>query len=198
MSRPPRGRILVLSGPPGAGKGTVAKELIAASQAPTVCIEGDTFWHFIVKGGSTIGRKGNSRTVVLSMTLAAMPYARAGYEVIVDFSIGPWTIDWWLPHMKDIPVYYVVLCPSAAVCAERAAKRTEGCMPDYSQYLEVHQAYCDLGQYERHAIRDDTVSATETAARIRAGAEAEIYRIQPLGKTAPAAAVTASSQSPSA
>ena len=41
------------------------------------------------------------------MTLAAVPYARIGYEVVVDFSIGPWTIESWLPHMKDVPVHFV-------------------------------------------------------------------------------------------
>ena len=42
--------IVLLSGPVGAGKTTVAQELIKAAVDPTVYIEGDKFWFFIVKG----------------------------------------------------------------------------------------------------------------------------------------------------
>jgi hypothetical protein len=37
-----------------------------------------------------VGRKKNFRTIMSAMTAAAVPYAPAGYEVILDFSIPPW------------------------------------------------------------------------------------------------------------
>lgn len=37
------------SGPVGAGKTTVAKELVALLPAPVSYIEGDIFWYFVAK-----------------------------------------------------------------------------------------------------------------------------------------------------
>jgi len=84
------GKIILLSGPIGAGKSTVAQAYAAAfSTVPTVYIEGDTFWKPIVNPGP-IGKLRNiiSRIVMKSMVLAAIPYARGGFETIVDFTIG--------------------------------------------------------------------------------------------------------------
>ena len=44
------GNILILTGPPGAGKTTTARSLAAASGAPAVHLHSDDFWHFIKKG----------------------------------------------------------------------------------------------------------------------------------------------------
>jgi chloramphenicol 3-O-phosphotransferase len=46
---PTNPRSILLSGPVGAGKTTVAKELIATSQGPTAHIEGDKFWAFTAR-----------------------------------------------------------------------------------------------------------------------------------------------------
>ena len=43
------GSVIMLSGPVGAGKTTVARELIALLPGPISYIEGDTFWSFIAK-----------------------------------------------------------------------------------------------------------------------------------------------------
>lgn len=43
------GSILILAGPPGAGKSTTARNLVA-SCGPAVHLHSDDFWHFIRKG----------------------------------------------------------------------------------------------------------------------------------------------------
>jgi adenylate kinase family enzyme len=43
------GTVIMLSGPVGAGKTRVARELIALLPGPLSYIEGDTFWPFIAK-----------------------------------------------------------------------------------------------------------------------------------------------------
>jgi adenylate kinase family enzyme len=41
--------IVLLSGPVGAGKTTIARGLVAISPSPIAYIEGDKFWSFIAK-----------------------------------------------------------------------------------------------------------------------------------------------------
>ncbi len=167
--------IMLLSGPVGAGKSTVAHELIASSPGPCACIEGDTFWSFIAKSTGT-GRHKNFRTIMTAMTAAAIPYALAEYDVILDFSLPPWfiTTAQAVVKVKDIPLDYVVLRPSEAVCAARAAARTAGAIADYTPY---HDLYVDFDAAERYTIQDDARSAAVVAARIRDGLNAGRFRL---------------------
>ena len=65
--------IVVLSGPVGAGKTAIAKELVACSPGPIACIEGDTFWFFIAKGAQAFSRYSSFKTVMRAMMAAAVP-----------------------------------------------------------------------------------------------------------------------------
>jgi uridine kinase len=78
----------MLSGPIGAGKTTVARELIPMLRGQISYIEGDTFWSFIAKTGNQ-DRREDFRVIMRAMTAAALPFARSGYDVLLDFSIPP-------------------------------------------------------------------------------------------------------------
>ena len=82
------GKVIILSGPVGAGKTTVARELLKLLPGEVSYIEGDTFWSFIAKT-ETRDRRANFRTIMRSMTAATIPFARSGFDVLLDFSVPP-------------------------------------------------------------------------------------------------------------
>jgi adenylate kinase family enzyme len=168
--------IVILSGPIGAGKTTVARELVALSTGPVAYIEGDKFWSFIAKAAENLRAEKNFKMIMTAMTGAALPYALYGYEVILDFSIPPWFLETAqrIVKSRDVPLDYVVLRPSEAVCAARAAARAEGAIADYTRYREL---YACFEEAERYIIGDDASAAGVVAARIRDGLNSGTFRL---------------------
>ena len=160
--------IIVLSGPPGAGKSTVAGELVGLSTGPMACIEGDKFWSFFAKDWKNMAENRNFITLMTSATAASLSYARAGYETVLDFSVPPWFLPtvYKIVNGRGLSLHYVVLFPSRQICAQRAATRAEGALGDYTHYDDFYDTFQTAGAY---LISDDLCSAAETAARIREG-----------------------------
>lgn len=124
--------VTILSGPIGAGKTAVSKELIALLPGPLAYIEGDRFWPFLVKRAEGDRREG-FRVIMRAMTSAAGSLARAGYDVLLDFSIPPPFVPAAQKILRDAPLNYIVLRPSLEVCAARARDRTEGEITKYDR-----------------------------------------------------------------
>jgi energy-coupling factor transporter ATP-binding protein EcfA2 len=174
------GEIVLLAGPPGAGKTTVGRLAATIGPGKQAFIEGDLFWRFFVGTpeqpdlGPTLDK---AKILIKAMMLAAIPYARGGYRVFTDFTVGPWAFAGFRPWLKDTPFSYIVLCPDQSTCARRAAARPEGAMPDYAPYRDLHTAFCNLGPLERHAIRDNEATAEILAARIYEGLAKGTFRV---------------------
>ena len=159
------GTVTFLSGPVGAGKTTVARELVALLPAPLSYIEGDAFWAFVSKPGPRSQRE-NFPVILRAMTAAALPLARSGFDVVVDFSTPPEFLPTAAKILKEVPFNFVVVCPSLAVCEERAAGRSEGRIADYAPYRSFHRLFDAADGF---VIRDDRADAGAIAARIQEG-----------------------------
>jgi hypothetical protein len=109
-----------------------------------------------------------------SVTAAAVPLARSGYEVLLDFSFPVDFIETARKILKEIPLDFVMLRPSIATCEQRAAARPEGKIPDYSVYRDFYTIFEGL---PKHEIGDDEADAASIARRIRAGLDQGIYRL---------------------
>lgn len=165
--------VIFLSGPIGAGKTAVAKALLPLLPAPLSYIEGDTFWSFINKPGEH-GAHDSFPVLVRSMTAAALPLARSGFRVLIDFSIPPTFVDTARKILKEVPFDFVLLRPSFEVCAQRAASRKEGAITDTGM-LKTFYSRFEAGTIE--PICDDEADVKTLARRIAEGLNEGRFRM---------------------
>jgi len=165
--------VVMLSGPVAAGKTTVAHELVAISPAPFCYIEGDAFWPVFAKPDAK-PRRERFRLLMRSLTAAAVPLARGGYDVLLDFSFPLDFLETARKILKEIPIDFVMLRPSLEMCERRAAARPEGTIADYNVYRDFYTMFEGLPKYE---IADDEADAGSIARRIRTGLDQGIFRL---------------------
>lgn len=160
------GTMLILTGPPGAGKSTVARQLTLAARTPAVHLHTDDFWHFIRNGLIPPYEKAadaQNAIVVDVIARAAEGYANGGYFVVVDGIVGPW----FLPAFNALarPCHYVILRPRLDDAVQRCRLRGGGQLSDPEVITAMHAQFADLGRFESHVIETagHDIDATERA-----------------------------------
>lgn len=87
--------LLILTGPPGAGKTTTAT-LIAEHFTPSVVIEADALWAHVVRGFVEPWKKESdvqNRALVRASLAAAARLMTSGYATVLSGHLGPWFMD---------------------------------------------------------------------------------------------------------
>ena len=173
MAGPADRPVLIVSGPPGAGKTTAARLLAAGASTPSVHLESDTFFHFIRAGFVEPWRaesQEQNEAVMRIVAGAAAGYASAGYLTTVE---GIFIPGWFLEPVRDVlreqghEVAYAVLRAPLAACMARVQSR-EGEPPiDATAVERVWQSFVGLGEYERNALDVEGLEAGEVVALLR-------------------------------
>jgi len=176
------GAVVIVTGPPGAGKSTVARLLAEGSEHPAVHLHTDDFYAAIRKGyvAPWLREAQNQNiTVIGVIAAAAVGYARGGYDVMIDGIVGPWFLDPFREAARaGVAFHYVALRPNEAETIRRGVTRGgEKALRDEAVISQMWHAFADLGVLEAHAIDSTNAAAEDTAAFVRAGLSRGQFRL---------------------
>jgi cytidylate kinase len=90
------GGVIILTGPPGTGKTTLAPRLAESSETPAVHLVCDQFFEAIRSGFIAPwlpASHAQNRTINQAIAAAAVACAQGGYTAFVDGVVGPWFLD---------------------------------------------------------------------------------------------------------
>ncbi|MGF0116933.1 DinB family protein [Promicromonospora sp. Marseille-Q5078] len=174
--------ITILTGPPGAGKTTVAALLSADAERPTVNLTTDTFYRSVATGfvpPYLAGSEHQNAVVADAVVGAANAYARGGYDVIVDGVVGPWFLAPFraAAAREGWDLAYVVLRPDLDATLARAAGRADAELRDTAAVRSMHAAFADLDALEGHARDTTDEEPAATAAAVRTALDAGGLRL---------------------
>ena len=175
-----RGAIVVLTGPPGSGKTTVAP-LVADHFPLSLHLDADRFWQFIRRGWIEpwLPESAQQNDVVIGALVAAVcRYALGGFTVVVDGIIGPWYIDAFVEGAArdDLDLRYVIVRPSREVARSRATSRSAGELVEAEPVDQMYTAFESLGPYESNVLDNSDLDVSATAAILTAGIDQGRFR----------------------
>jgi len=171
------GSLLVVTGPPGAGKSTVAA-ILASRAARSVLVEGDAFHGFLAEGRIPpwLPESNDQNHIVIQASAAASgAFVTGGYTTVFDGMIGPWFLEKFHAAAGIQVLDYVVLMPDVGTCRERVERRARASFSDLDATSKMHHEFASAELNDRHVISDvapaqaiaDEIEARQAAQQLR-------------------------------
>ncbi len=159
------GSLLVVTGPPGAGKSAVAVHL-ARSFERSVLVAGDDFFAFLREGRIEpwLPASDEQNGIVTDAAAAATgAFVRGGYDTVYDGILGPWFVDRFVAGLGGVAVDYAVLLPDEEVCVERVRTRSRHGFRDEPATRQMHDQFSGADLAPRHILAGDDIAGDVAA-----------------------------------
>ena len=146
--------LIVVSGPPGAGKTTVARALSGLFD-PSALVPGDQFFAFIDQGYIapwTSPAHHQNEVVTTAAGAAAGRLAAGGYTVIYDGVIGPWFLETFRAATAIPFLHYAILLPPERACLERVRSRADHPFTDQQAARHMHEQFASAEIDPRYVV----------------------------------------------
>jgi cytidylate kinase len=146
------GDLLVISGPPGAGKSTIAAA-VADRWDPSVLIEGDVFYGFLRRGAIAPWLpEAHAQNMVVTAAIGAATgrFAAGPATVVYDGVVGPWFLPAFLGHAGLVSCSYAVVLPPVEQCVERVRTRVGHDFVDEDAARHMHDQFTASAIDPRH------------------------------------------------
>jgi cytidylate kinase len=159
--------LIVVTGPPGAGKSSVSEEL-AKRWKPSALVPGDAFFGMINQGYILpwLPEARAQNTVIIEAAAAAAGRLCGHCLVVFDGVVGPWFLPTFLRASGLAQLHYVVLLPPLEVCVERVHTRVDHGFTDMSVTRDMYRQFAAAAVDARHRITEPESDPTRLADRI--------------------------------
>jgi hypothetical protein len=157
--------LLVVTGPPGAGKSTAAS-LAAAAFSSSAVVRGDDFFAFLASGAVApwLPASRTQNELVLRAAGAAVgTLVRGGMTVLYDGILGPWFLPEFTAAAGVAELHYAVLLPPLATCLTRVGVRTGHDVPAAEATRHMHAAFVAAAIELRHLVVEPRLAPQELA-----------------------------------
>lgn len=159
--------LLVIAGPPGAGKTTISS-LVSARLSSSVLLRGDAFFRFLDQGAQKPWlpeAEEQNRTVIRASGAAAGQYMHGGFETVFDGVMGPWFLPTFFEATGLGELHYAVLLPPVERCVHNVTTR-EGHRDDEPGTRYMHEQFNRANISARHLVDKPEGTPEEVAANI--------------------------------
>jgi hypothetical protein len=170
---------IVVTGPPGAGKSSVAALIVEAFPTAAL-VPGDAFFAFWTRGFIDPWRPESHRqneTIIRAAAAGVGAFSQGDCQVVYEGVLGPWFLPTFAAGSRLPSMHYVVLLPPVEACLARVAGRVAHPFGDPTATRQMHAEFARAALEERHLITDPDLDARAVAAEVLSRVEAGSVRL---------------------
>ncbi len=140
------GEVIVVSGPPGSGKSTVAN-LLAERYEPSALVDGDAFFAFLRTGfvAPWLPESDHQNRAVLAAAAAASGRLAEHCTVVYDGVLWPPYVPLFAAN-ADRPIHYAVLLPSVDTLLQRVRDRVDHPFTDLTAAEHMWHSFAEASE----------------------------------------------------